>query len=170
MPLPGAEYYEVQSSSAGDSWPVDQGVRVAKITALLTGLPRGEIRGRVRAVSAKAGAGSWSVPVSVTLAVGQAEAEAAGAKFESGRSGMAAGRFTEASLALTEAAAVLEKNTSCLAMIGTCHATLHFLKDDPAQKAEALRWFRRVLEVDPDFRLDERRVSPKIITLFEGLR
>lgn len=166
----GAEYYEVQSSFAGESWPVDQGVRASKNTALLIGLQNGEVRGRVRAVSDTAGAGPWSEPVSVTLAVGQAEAEAAGAKFEAGRSSMAGGRFTEAAAALTEAAEVLEKNAGCLAMIGTCHATLHFLKADPARKTEALRWYRRVLEVDPEFRLDERRVSPKIVRLFEGLR
>lgn len=166
----GAEYYEVQSASAGETWPEDRSVRAEETTSLLTGLPRGEIRGRVRAVSAKAGVGAWSSPVTVTLVVGQAEAHAAGEKFEAGRSSMAGGRFTEAAASLTEAAGVLNENTSCLAMIGTCHATLHFLKNDPAQKAEAQRWFRRVLEVDPSFRFDESRVSPKIVKMLDGLR
>lgn len=166
----GAEYYEVQSSPVGEDWPEERIVRTKEITSLLTGLPRGEIRGRVRAVSAIAGTGVWSSPATVTLAVGAAEAHAAGEKFESGRSSMAGGRFSEAAAALTEAAAVMENNVNCLAMIGTCHATLHFLKNDPAQKSEAQRWFRRVLEVDSSFRFDGGRVSPKIVKMLDGLR
>jgi len=166
----GADHYEVQQIAAGADWPAAEAIRSPETTALITGLSRGEIRGRVRAVSAAAGAGPWSPPVTVTLAVGETEARAAGERFEAGRTSMARGRFAEAAVVLSEAAGVMTEHTGCLAMLGTCHATLHFLKNDPARKEEALRWFRKLLEVDSSFRLDPQRVSPKIIRLLDGLR
>ncbi len=166
----GAEYYEVQSSTTGEDWTDERSVRATEPTVLLSGLPRGEIRGRVRSVSTKDGAGPWSPVVTANLAVGEAEARAAGEKFEAGRASMENGRYAEAAAALTEAAAVMENHAHCLAMIGTCHATLHFLKNDPVSKTEAQRWFRRVLDADPSFRLDERRVSPKIVRMLDSLR
>lgn len=167
----GADHYDVQSSSPGEDWPAEgSSTRASEATTLLTGLPLGEIRGRVRSVSAKDGAGPWGPEVTVNLAVGEAEARAAGERFEAGRASMENGRFAEAAAALTEAAEVMGKNAHCLALIGTCHATLHFLKNDPASKAEAQRWFRRLLELDPSFRLDERRISPKIVRMLDNLR